>query len=62
MIFIKRLVMLVIHLLCMSIAIYSRPEVGMSLFTGIKDGTEEIDSVDITRYSIWLDEVDICMH
>jgi hypothetical protein len=27
----------------------SRPEIGVSLLTGIKEGTEEIDSVEITR-------------
>jgi hypothetical protein len=49
MFFIKRLAILIFHLLSMSIAVYTRPEVGVSLLTGIKEDTDEIDSVEITR-------------
>ena len=48
--FIKRLAILIFHLLSISIAVYTRPEVGDSLLVGIKENTEEIDSVEITRY------------
>jgi hypothetical protein len=50
MFFIKRLATLVFHLLSISIAVYTRPEVGISLLTGIKEDTDDIDSVEITRF------------
>ena len=49
MFFVKRLAILIFHLLSMSVAVYTRPEVGVSMLTGIKEDTDEIDSVEITR-------------
>ena len=48
MVFLKRLIICIIHLLCISVAIYTRPGNETSLLIGIKDG--EIDSEQITRY------------
>jgi transient receptor potential cation channel subfamily V protein 6 len=48
--FIKRLVILFIHLICLSVSIYSRPEKEVSLLTGLRSDTASITSTDITRY------------
>ena len=48
MIFLKRLIICIIHLISISIAIYTRPGKSTSLLNGIRDG--EINSGDVTRY------------
>ncbi len=50
MIFLKRLLILFIQLICISIAIYTRPNKETSLLTGIRSDTEDITTTDITRY------------
>ena len=47
--FVKRLAILVFHLICISFATYSRPDAETSMLTGIRWDTEEIDSTNITR-------------
>ena len=49
--FLKRLILQFVHLICMSIAIYTRPDQSVSLLTGIRYDTDPINSTDITRYS-----------
>ena len=51
MFFFKRLGKVLIQLICISVAIYARPEKGVSLNNGLRPDTSP-DSVDITRYLI----------
>ena len=48
--FIKKLATCIIHLLCLTVAIYQRPETEESLLMGIKPGTGDPDKTAITRY------------
>lgn len=50
MFFIKRLVICLFHLICISVAIYSRPDRKTSLLSGIREDTDAITGTDITRY------------
>ena len=50
MIFTKRLIICLIHLICISVAIYSRPDKTGSLVNGLRADTGPISATDITRY------------
>ncbi len=54
MMFFKKFASLWVHLICLSFAIYFRPDPGTSLLKGIKGGTEDPDGNDITRYEMRL--------
>ncbi len=48
--FVKKLATCIVHLLCLSIALYRRPALDESLLKGIKPNTDEPDEAAITRY------------
>ncbi|CAB4069140.1 TRPV6 [Lepeophtheirus salmonis] len=48
--FYKRLAMHCTHVICLSLATYSRPETNKSLLIGIKSGSGDIDDIHIARY------------
>ena len=48
--FMKRLMILILHLLTLSMAVYQRPSTDFSLLRGLKPGTESITAEDISRY------------
>ena len=48
--FIKRLAILMLHLLTVSMAVYLRPDFKISLLHGLKAGTGDITAEDISRY------------
>ncbi|XP_023321114.1 transient receptor potential cation channel subfamily V member 5 isoform X3 [Eurytemora carolleeae] len=48
--FLKRTLILLLHLITMSTAIYTRPDIHSSLLNGIKPRTGEMSSTDISRY------------
>ena len=48
--FMKRLLVLILHLLTLSMAVYQRPTIDNSLLRGLKPGTESITAEDISRY------------
>ena len=55
MMFYKKLGKLLLHLICLSVALYSRPRTGKSLVAGMKEcnwyeGCDEVSKDDITRY------------
>ena len=49
-IFTKRLIIHIVHLICISFAVYSRPPADVSLLNGIRSDTGDITATDITRY------------
>ena len=50
MLFVKKLATCMVHLLCLTGAVYSRPGMDQSLLAGIKPTAEEADNVAIARY------------
>ena len=47
--FIKRLAILILHLITVSMAVYQRPNIKFSLVRGIKEGTGDITTEDVSR-------------
>ena len=48
--FFKRLIVLILHLLTVSMAVYQRPTKEHSLLRGLKAGAGDITASDISRY------------
>ena len=51
--FIKRLAILILHLITVSMAVYQRPNIKFSLVRGIKEGTGDITTEDVSRSHIY---------
>ena len=50
--FIKRLAILILHLITVSMAVYQRPNIKFSLVRGIKEGTGDITTEDVSRFKL----------